>query len=121
MAVHGEITTEARGSASIVHLKGEIDVSYLPELESNARPLLENASYTTIIFDCENLLFIDSKIVGFTAYMYTSLTKSGRRLVITHINETINDILTLVGLKALIPYYNTLEEALNNTLTPVAK
>jgi len=121
MAVHGEITTEAKGSVCIVHLKGEIDVTYLPELESNVKPLLENMSYAAIILDCENLIFIDSKIVGFIAYLYTSLMKADRKLAIADINETIDDILTLVGLKTLISYYDSVEKALNNILILVAK
>lgn len=121
MAIHGEITTEAKGNVCIVHLKGEIDVSYLPELESNVKPLLENVNYAAIILDCENLIFIDSKIVGFIAYLYTNLMKASRKLAIVDINETIDDILTLVGLKTLIPYYDSVEKALNNILIPAVK
>ena len=121
MTVHAEITAEAKGNICLVHLNGEIDVSYLPDLENVVKPLLENAYYQAFVLDCENLLFIDSKIVGFMAYLYTTLTKNNRKLFIADTNETINDILTLVGLKTLIPYYDSAEEALKNILIPAAK
>lgn len=121
MNIHAEIIAEAKENICIVHLKGEIDVSYLPDFENVVKPLLDNAYYQAFILDCENLLFIDSKIVGYIAYLYTTLSKTSRKLFIADTNETINDILTLVGLKSVIPYYDSVEETLKNILIPTAK
>ena len=96
----------------IAHLIGEIDSSKLAELEVNLKPVVENPTVKILVLHCHDLVFIDSKIVGFLAYLRTTFTKSQRELRLAEINETINDILSLVGLTQVIPCYDSLDLAL---------
>jgi len=107
-----KITPEARGNTYIIHLEGEIDVAALPQLESAMKPLVENVSINVFVLDCANLMFIDSKVVGYMAYLYTTLSHAQRKLMFAATNETINDILTLVGLTSIIPSFATVDKAL---------
>lgn len=101
----------------VIHLAGEVDVNRLSELEKAVTPLLNQATVKILILDCDGLEFIDSKVVGYIAYLHTTLSKSQRQLAVAHVNETINDILTLVGLNAIIPFYDSVEVAIE-TLKP---
>ena len=119
MSVPARITSEAVGdNLYLIHLSGEVDINSLSDLENTAKPILVKQNVKGIILDCKELTFIDSKIVGFMAYLYTNLSKAGRKLAITGMNETINDILTLVGLTAIVPSFSSVDQALNQ-LTPV--
>jgi anti-anti-sigma factor len=114
MSTTVQITTEAKDNAYIIHMIGEIDVSNLSDLESIIKPIIDNANVKAIILDCKDLLFIDSKVVGYIAYLSTTFGHSERKLLIASANETINDILTLVGLTAIVPQFSTIDEALVN-------
>lgn len=111
------VTEIIGGQTAVAHLKGEIDVHRLPEAEAGLKPLVENSALTTLVLDARELTFIDSKVVGYIAYLRTTYTKSGRHLCLVGVNETVNDILSLVGLMQVIPHFATLDEALK---TPAA-
>ncbi len=112
------VTPEIIGDhTAIAHLQGEIDVHLLPEAEAVIKPLVENPALTTLVLDARALTFIDSKMVGYIAYLRTTTAKSGRHLCLVGVNETVNDILSLVGLMQVIPHFATLDEALK---TPAA-
>jgi len=118
----GSITPEAlENNLYAVHLSGEIDVNYLPQLENVVKPITDIPQLNGIVLDCKNLLFIDSKIVGFIAYLYTKLSRAKQKLIIAETNETVNDILILVGLTTIIPFSPTLAEAINQINVPVAQ
>lgn len=113
MTIPPRITPEIRGDLCIIHMAGEVDVTALPELESVAKPILENADIKNFVLDFKELLFIDSKIVGFMAYLYTTLMHSHRKLIFAAANETVNDILTLVGLTGIIPSFASVDEVIS--------
>jgi len=117
MATNAQITTETKNNAYIVHISGEIDISNLSSLESIIKPIIDDTNIKAIVLDCKNLMFIDSKVVGYFAYIYTALNHSNRKIMIVAANEIINDILTLVGLTAIIPQFTTIEESLQNLTT----
>lgn len=115
MPTVAKITAEKnQENAYVVHISGEIDVSNLPELEGVVNPLLQKDATNVYILDCSGLEFMDSKVVGYIAYLYTTLKKSQKNIFIIGANDTINDILTLVGLTSIIPAFSTSEEALNS-------
>jgi anti-anti-sigma factor len=97
--------------AVLLHLTGEMDETNLPELEMQMEPIVHGKTSGAVVIDAEGLLFINSKVVGYFATLYSSLRKQNRPLLITRMNENIQDILTLVGLTTLIPAFTTLEDA----------
>jgi anti-anti-sigma factor len=114
MPTAAKITSEAKGNAYVIHLEGEIDVSILSQMETAIKPLLADINIQAFILDCKNLMFIDSKVVGYMAYLYTTLTHSQRKFMFAAPNETVNDILTLVGLTSIVSSFKTVDEALSN-------
>ena len=114
MPTTAQISSEKVENAYVIHMSGEVDVSNLPELEGIVNPLVQDTSATVFILDAEGLEFIDSKVVGYMAYLYTTLSKAGRKIVFAQTNSTINDILTLVGLTNIVSSYPTIDEALHS-------
>lgn len=98
----------------IVNVVGELDESNLPEFEAVVNPLVQDEAVKALIFNLEGLEFMSSKIIGYFASVYTTLSSSQRQVIATNINQTINDILVLVGLDQLLTIYPTTEEALSN-------
>jgi len=90
---------------------GQVDESNLEQVKVKLDPLLLEDSVTYIILNFSQLTFINSKVIGYLTGLYSRLAESKKKLLFVECNESILDILTLVGLTRIIPNYPTLEEA----------
>lgn len=99
-------------AVKIINVSGELDESNLSEFEAVVNPLVQDEAVKVLIFNLEGLEFMSSKIIGYFASVYTALSRSQRQVIAANINETIKDILVLVGLDQLLTIYPTLDEAL---------
>lgn len=100
-------------TAKVVSLVGELDESNLEQIRQNLDPILNDASVAHVIFDLTKLAFINSKGIGYFVSVHTHLSKDQRVLSMANANESVMDVISLVGLTTIIPYYNTLDEALS--------
>ena len=108
-------TTVEQKNTCVIHLIGEFDADNLSALEDTIESIVDKKEIKKIILNGDGLLFIDSKVVGCIAHLYTTLLRSNRILLVAHLNETINDIFTLVGLNNIIKQFKTLDAALKYT------
>ena len=90
-------------NAITINMIGEMDVNRLPEFEEEAKKVLQKPEISQVILNMERMSFMDSKTIGYIAYLYTTLKRTNRKLIISKPNENIIDILTLVGLNQIIP------------------
>jgi len=107
-----EITEGSSPSVKIVKLIGELDEVTMEDLKVRIDPLLEDQSNHQIVLDLEKLQFINSKGIGYLVSIRTHLAKDGRTLILAAASEPVMDVISLVGLTNIMPYYDTLEEAL---------
>ncbi len=98
----------------VVKLTGQIDESNLEEL-SNPLDTIKK-EYNIIILNIKDLYYINSKVIGYFAALYSDLNKSNKKLVFAEGNPQIMDIISLVGLTNIIEYYETESEAINSNL-----
>lgn len=115
MATIANITVnmvENNPSIKIVNASGELDESNLPEFENAVNPLIQDVNNKTVIFNFDGLEFMSSKIIGYLASTFTTLQRDQRTMILSSYNQTIADILELVGLNQLVSSYPTLEEAI---------
>lgn len=96
----------------IIYLSGELDESTLPQLDGAIGPICSNQENQIIIFDFKGLEFMSSKIIGYLSDIHNRMAEQNRRMMMTDYNETIKDIITLVGMDQIIECYDTLEQAL---------
>lgn len=108
------ITESSNSAVGTIALQGELDEFSLDMLKEKADATLHNAGTKLIIFDLKDLEFINSKGIGFFVSVHTHLTKDGRRLALVGAKEPVMDVISLVGLTSIIPYYDTIEEAMGN-------
>lgn len=108
-----EIEDSSKENAKVVHLNGELDELSIESLKEDIDPLLSNRSLTELILDLSNLEFINSKGIGYIVSIHTHLAKDGRVMKLASANEAVMDVISLVGLTTIIPYFTTLDEAKN--------
>ena len=109
-----EVSPTSKPQVKVVHLTGELDEVAIEVLQQNVDPLLADETIKTIIFDFSELRFINSKGIGYLVSVHTHLSKFSRILTIVSANEAVMDVITLVGLTSIIPYFETLDEAVNS-------
>ena len=107
-----EVQDSSNPEAKIIVLKGEFDESVLEGLKTQIDPLLTDVNIKTLLFNFHDLEFINSKGIGFLVSIHTHLAKDGRKMVIADAQEAVMDVVSLVGLTSIIPYYATLDEAI---------
>lgn len=108
-----EVADGSTPQVKVVHLNGELDEISIENLKTYVDPLLSDANVAKIIFDFSNLEFINSKGIGYLVSVHTHLTKNGRTLAIAGAVEPVMDVISLVGLTSIIPYFTSLKDAEN--------
>ena len=99
-------------SVKVFVFKGQIDESNLPEASSKLDIIVADTETRYILLNFKALEFINSKVIGYLASLYSDASEKGKKVMIVEANEGIMDILSLVGLTTIIDYYPTLEEAI---------
>lgn len=98
----------------IVHVSGQLDESNIDEkIKAVYQALESNPKGLNLIFDLENLEYMNSKSIGYITDIYGKLTETGGQLVIAGAKSNILDILQVVGLTQLLKTYDTVKEALS--------
>lgn len=102
-------------TVKIVRVAGQLDESNVDEKVQEIYKLIEaNPKGLNLIFDLENLEYMNSKSIGYLTDLYGKITESGGQIVISHPKPNITDILQVVGLTQLIKTFATLDEAKNS-------
>ncbi len=109
-----ETKDTANPQTKVVHLSGDLDEMNIEILQKTVDPFLEDLGLKTLIFDFSGLRFINSKGIGYLVSVHTHLSKDARVLMIISASEAVMDVISLVGLTSIIPYFETLDEALMN-------
>jgi anti-sigma B factor antagonist len=110
-----ELTDSVNPKVKIATFGGELDEDAFEGLRAKLDPVLDDMETQVIIFNLHDLEFINSKGIGFFVFAYTHLAKSRRQLILADARESVMDVMSLVGLTSVIPYYETLDEALPNS------
>ncbi len=96
----------------IVKIAGQLDESNVDqEIQKIYQTMEETPSNLDLIFDLENLEYMNSKSIGYMTDLYGKLSESGGKMFITKARPNITDILQVVGLTQLVTLYDTTEEA----------
>lgn len=108
-----------------VHISGQLDESNVDEKIQAIYKIFETTPKgVNIIFDLENLDYMNSKSIGYLTDLYGKVTESGGTVAIAKPKPNITDILQVVGLTQLIKTFDSIEEAKKyvgeSTVAPVA-
>jgi stage II sporulation protein AA (anti-sigma F factor antagonist) len=108
---HSMQDASSPAQTKIVILNGEIDESNQAELESLFSKLLSDSSIKNIVFQINNLEYINSSIIGIFAQQHGNFSEAGKNFVFAQANEHIFDIIDLVGLTAVVECFDSVNEA----------
>lgn len=108
-----DVETEDKNmTVKLVKFSGQLDESNVDEKAQTIYDLIEqNPNNLNLIFDFEDLEYMNSKSIGYLTDWYGKVYENGGKIVIAKARPNILDILQVVGLTQLIKTYPTIEEA----------
>ncbi len=108
------IPVNEKEGVRIIHIAGEVDESSINEFKKEINRYLQTKDVKTFIFFLRDLEFINSMVVGFLAEVFSTLNQDGKKMVLAESNDTILDILEVVGFLNLVEYHPTIQEAIDS-------
>ena len=98
--------------AKLIKFQGQLDESNVDEKAKIIYELIEqNPQKLYLLFDFEELEYMNSKSIGYLTDWYGKVTEGGGKICIAKTRSNILDILQVVGLTQLINCYATIDEA----------
>ncbi|OPJ56719.1 anti-sigma F factor antagonist [Alkalithermobacter paradoxus] len=102
------------GRNLIVELHGELDHHIAQEVREEIDAAINQNSIKNVIFNFENMNFMDSSGVGVVIGRYRIVSKIGGKVAVTNLNSQVRRIFDLSGMNKIIEIYNTCEEAISS-------
>lgn len=84
-----------------VAISGQLDKLGLEKIRKELENFIYETSADIVVFDFQELEFINSESIGFLVGIYSHLKKKNKRFSIVHMNGHIQDVLNTVGLITL--------------------
>lgn len=85
----------------VIRLDGELDQSNVDELKKKVCNIIKKYSIVNLVFNFENLSFMDSTGIGFIIGRYGEIKRKGGSIVICSMNNTIKKVFNISGLKRI--------------------
>lgn len=92
------VGSELRGDRAVLSLRGELDLSTVPEAEEVLERLESEAGSSTLVVDLQGLTFMDSTGLRFLLAAYERGRRSDRRLLLVRGNEPVQRVFRLTQL-----------------------
>lgn len=110
-------------STRLIKIAGELDeTNVVEQMEKIYEIMKEVPSNLDIIFDFQELRYLNSKSIGYLTDIYGKLSVNNGKVVIFGARPNVLDTLQVVGLTQLINMFDSLDQAkagIKNELTPV--
>ncbi len=96
-----------------VNLKGEIDHHAALVIRQNVDDYIEKHKIKKVLFNFNDVSFMDSSGVGMIIGRYKKLQNAGGRIGVINLTPRIERIFQMSGLFSLINYFNSEKEAID--------
>jgi len=106
--------TELTNRNLIIKINGDIDHHIVREIKSKIEREYRHSNARNIIFDLSSVNFMDSSGIGMIIGRYKFLRNSGASLAIVNIKPELESIIEISGLKKIISFYPSVNDALKN-------
>jgi stage II sporulation protein AA (anti-sigma F factor antagonist) len=106
------ISTFLKRGVLIVRVQGELDMHVADEFRQIVDSNLETSGVKHILFNLEEVNFIDSSGLGVVLGRYKRISAAGGKVLVAHIQPQVMQIFELSGLLKIIKLYNSEAEAL---------
>ncbi len=98
----------------LVCLSGELDQYAAADLKSKIDIEIQVSQKRNLIIDLSRVTLMDSSGIGLIVGRYKIIHSLGGKLAICGLNEYVDKMITLSGIKKIIPSYQNAEEADKN-------
>jgi len=109
-----EITVDPPGTHEqyrLVKFRGALDKVGLELVRKQIEELVDTVEKeSAVVFDCENLEFLNSESIGFLLMLQARLLKKEKKLVLVHPSQSVKDVLEVIGMFKILDYYDSLED-----------
>ena len=85
----------------VIRLDGELDQSNVEVLKKKVCTIIKKYSIVNLVFNFENLTFMDSTGIGFIIGRYGEIKRKGGSIVVCAMNNTILKVFNISGLKRI--------------------
>ncbi|WHH60448.1 anti-sigma F factor antagonist [Petroclostridium sp. X23] len=109
-----QISFEIINRTLIAKIEGELDHHTSVDVRERIDREMNMKQIKNLIFDFERLSFMDSSGIGVIIGRYKHIQKLNGKICITDLNPQIDRIMTISGLRKIIPIYNNLSDALED-------
>lgn len=103
---------ELHGNCLVIYVTDDLDHHTVLQLREYSDRLIDAGNMKHVIFDFNDVGFMDSSGIGLIMGRYKKVMFLGGRAAVTNVGEVVNRIFTLSGLYKIIEQYDTVEEAL---------
>ena len=101
----------------LVKLSGHFDEGNEKELEVIYKMIDEGEHPIKLVFDLEDLLYINSAGIGRIADWYSKVSGESGAMFLSNLKPDIKEVFDLVGISNLIPFFDSNKEAIVNLET----
>ena len=98
----------------VIKINCDIDHHMAIKIRDNLERKFKPLNYINIIFDLENVNFMDSSGIGMIIGRYKELEKTGGKVYIINLNPNLSSIIEISGLKKIINFRDDLDSVLKN-------
>jgi anti-sigma B factor antagonist len=110
LAMELGVSRESVGGATVLSVRGEVDVYSAPTLSENLAQLLEEGA-TAIVVDLSEVAFLDSTGLGALIGARSATEDADGRLAVVCTNDRILKLFTITGLDSVFEIFPTTAEA----------
>ncbi|MGL5751809.1 MAG: anti-sigma F factor antagonist [Paraclostridium sp.] len=101
----------------LVELKAtELDHHIASEVREEIDYVLKEKQIKNVVFNFENINFMDSSGIGVVIGRYKQVSSEGGRVAIINVNDRVRKIFDLSGMNKIIGIHNTYEDAVSSFL-----
>ncbi len=100
-----------RGSTLIMRLKGDLDQASIENLKRKSIEIIDKYMIKNIIFNFEEVNFMDSSGIGYIIGRYTQVKHRRGKIIVCSMNDLVGRIFNLSGLKKICCVSETEDQA----------
>ena len=101
-----------QGATLVVMINGEVDHHTSVALRENVDREFQKRRARSILFDFNNIVFMDSSGIGLLMGRYRTVAISGGSIALFNVKPKVNQMLELSGIYKLMRAYENKDEAL---------
>ncbi|HMR01682.1 MAG TPA: STAS domain-containing protein [Candidatus Gracilibacteria bacterium] len=95
----------------LISFIGSLDKAGLTEIRDQVEEVTESVQEEQyLVFNFQNLEFINSESIGFLLMIHTRLVKKDKKLVIVDAVDHVKDVLEVIGMLKIVEYHPTMED-----------